>query len=74
MTREEFNSLLDKAGLTKKQFCETIGLNYNTINTWGSSNIKIPAWVKTWLINYAKAKSFDEMGKRFKELEEADKS
>jgi len=54
MDRKEFNLLLKNANLSKKEFCEIIGLNYNTVNTWGSSKINIPKWVKSWLENYIK--------------------
>ncbi|OCL85734.1 hypothetical protein AAX26_01801 [Aliarcobacter thereius] len=61
MDREEFNTLLEKANLTKKEFCQIIDLNYNTVNTWGSSSINIPKWVKSWLENYIKAKDMDKV-------------
>lgn len=61
MDREEFNTLLEKANLSKKDFCQIIDLNYNTVNTWGSSNINIPKWVKSWLDNYVKAKDMDKV-------------
>ena len=61
MEREEFNELLRQANLSKKEFCEIIDLNYSTVNTWGSSNINIPKWVKSWLENYIKAKSYADI-------------
>ncbi|RBQ27989.1 XRE family transcriptional regulator [Aliarcobacter vitoriensis] len=61
MDRKEFNNLLKIANLSKKDFCDIIGLNYATVNTWGSSNINIPLWVKSWLENYLKAKDFDNV-------------
>ena len=66
MERDEFNKLLEEAEISKKEFCDIIGLNYNTINTWGSSNIKIPKWVKSWLENYIKAKDIDKVAKTLK--------
>ena len=66
MTREEFNNLLQQANLTKKEFCNLIELNYNTVNTWGSSKIKIPKWVKSWLQNYIKAKDIDKVAATMK--------
>lgn len=61
MTRDEFNIMLEKASLSKKEFCKIIDLNYNTVNTWGSSTIKIPKWVETWLQNYIKSKDMDRV-------------
>jgi len=66
MTREEFNKLLKQASLTKKEFCEVIDLNYNTVNTWGSSKINIPKWVESWLENYIKAKDMDKVAETMK--------
>lgn len=81
MNREEFNELLKKAELNKKEFCDLIGLNYPTVNTWRSSNINIPIWVKSWLENYIKAKdinkiaySFNDIFKTIKPYIEKDKS
>ncbi len=61
MNREEFKKLLIKANISKKEFCSLIDLNYNTVNTWGSSKINIPKWVKSWLENYIKAKDIDKV-------------
>lgn len=66
MTREEFNQLLKSAGISKQEFCEILDLNYKTVNTWGSSDIKIPKWVRSWLENYIKAKMSDEVIKAVK--------
>lgn len=59
--REEFNTLLEKANLTKKEFCQIIDLNYSAVNNWGTGNINIPKWVKSWLENYIKAKDMDKV-------------
>ena len=61
MTREEFNTLLLKANLSKKEFCQIIELNYNTVNTWGSSKVNIPKWVKSWLENYIEKKKHERL-------------
>lgn len=67
--REEFNALLEKANLSKKDFCQIIDLNYSTVNTWGSSSINIPKWVKSWLENYIKAKSYNDVKNKVLEIE-----
>ena len=69
MNREEFNSLLKEADLTKKEFCNLIDLNYSTVNTWGSSKINIPKWVKSWLENYIKSKSYEDIKDKVFEIE-----
>lgn len=66
MDRKIFNDLLKSANLSKKDFCDIIGLNYATVNTWGSSNINIPIWVKSWLENYIKAKDIDKIAETVK--------
>jgi len=64
MDREEFNSLLDEAGITKKRFCHLVDSNYITVNNWGSNNKNIPSWVKSWFDLYIENKEY----KDFKEL------
>jgi len=77
MTRDEFNNKLDYAGISKKKFCEIIGLNYDTVNGWGSNNKKIPIWVDSWLNNCNKAMKFDyitgELCRKLDEIKDEDK-
>ena len=62
MTNEEFKQLLKKAGLTKKEFAKQLGISPNTVNGWGVSKDKpFPYWVETWLNNYIKAKTLDNV-------------
>lgn len=60
MEREEFNELLEKAKLTKKEFANIIEMQYSSVNNWGSSQ-QVPRWVKTWLENYIKAEKFNNI-------------
>ena len=69
MQRKEFKKLLEEAGLKKSDFCNIIGLNYSSVNNWGSSDIKIPIWVKSWLENYIKAKNYEKMKNKVYEIE-----
>lgn len=39
-----------------------------SLNNWGSTQ-GIPYWVKSWLENYIKAKSYNEMKERVFEIE-----
>lgn len=64
MDRKEFNKLLEKADLTKKKFAEIVGMKYNSVNNWGSSQA-IPRWVISWLENYIKSSKFDKVKKIF---------
>jgi DNA-binding transcriptional regulator YiaG len=64
--REEFNSFLERANLSKKEFCQIIELNYNTVNNWGSKNISVPKWVKSWLENYIEKKNHEKLKQALK--------
>ena len=61
MNRDEFNALLVKADLTKKEFCQIIELNYATVNNWGSKTIFVPKWVKSWLDNYIERQKHEQL-------------
>ena len=59
MNKKEFNELLKKAELTKKDFANISEVSYNTITGWGSHKKPIPNWVKPFIENYIKAKRFE---------------
>lgn len=58
LDRDYFKVLLEKAGLSKKDFASKLDISYSTVNGWGSTQ-NIPYWVQSWLENYIKAKSLD---------------
>ena len=58
MERQEFNEALKKAKLSKKEFGEIVGIEYQTINAWGSSGRVIPSWVPSWIENYLKSEAY----------------
>ena len=60
MTKDEFNTLLKKANLTKKEFAKVSQVPYNTIKMWGIDR-NIPSWVKPFIENYIKAKIIDDI-------------
>lgn len=64
MNRETFNKLLKKANLSKREFAEIIGMQYSSVNNWGSSQ-DFPRWVESWLQNYIKSTKFDKAKKIF---------
>ena len=64
----QFKELLKKADLNKKQFAELLEMQYNTVNAWGSNN-NIPTWVKSWLENYIKAKSYENIKDKIFDIE-----
>ena len=60
MNREKLNKLLKKADLSKKELAKITNLAYSTINNWGASQ-NVPHWVESWLDNYIRAKSSQEL-------------
>ncbi|MBR8463643.1 helix-turn-helix transcriptional regulator [Campylobacter sp. faydin G-24] len=64
MSRDDFNKLLKQANLSRKEFAEIIGMQYNSVNNWGSSQ-DFPRWVESWLTNYIKSTKFDKAKKIF---------
>ncbi len=60
MNKEEFNLLLKQADLSKKEFASIVDMRYSSVNNWGSSQ-SFPRWVKSWLENYEKAKSYEDV-------------
>lgn len=59
MDYEEFEELLKKADISKKEFASYVDMNYVSITNWNKN--KIPPWVKSWLENYIKAKNMDKV-------------
>ncbi len=68
MEKEEFNKLLNKAGITKKEFANIIGISQGSLNNWGSTQ-NIPYWVESWLENYIKAKTYKDIKDKVFEIE-----
>ena len=69
MERDEFNELLKKANLTKKEFASILGISYTSVNNWGSPQ-NIPYWVASWLENYIARKRFETIKTIIKESDE----
>ncbi|MCG3655438.1 XRE family transcriptional regulator [Aliarcobacter butzleri] len=67
LKRDEFNSLLEDACLTKIEFCELIGLEYKSVNNWGTPKIDVPKWVESWLKNYIERKKLEKIKEILKE-------
>ena len=60
MDKNEFQSLLNKAGINKKRLSELSGIPYATVNAWGSRT-PYPPYLKFMLENYIKAGNFDKI-------------
>ncbi|WP_162165590.1 XRE family transcriptional regulator [Campylobacter fetus] len=64
----EFEEVLKKTELTKRDFSGLTGVAYQTIINWGSTN-KIPPWVSSWLQNYIKSKSYERVKNEVLDIE-----
>ena len=60
MDKTEFNELMSKAGINKKQLAELSGVPYATINAWGSRT-PYPPYIKFLLECYIKSKDMDKI-------------
>ncbi len=56
-----FKIILKQSGLTIKEFARICGLNPNSISTTWKSKNEVPQWVESWLTNYIKAKTLDNV-------------
>ena len=61
MDYQTFKSRLKECGLTIKEFAEICGIHHTTISTTWKSKNETPRWVDTWLDNYLKAKTLDNV-------------
>lgn len=68
MTKEEFKEELKKLGISKKEFAKLSGTAYITVNNWNDSNKPIPKWVESWLQNYIKAQTYEEVKDKLYEV------
>lgn len=59
MDSNEFETALKSVGLSKKEFAELVGMNYNSVVNWNKGDV--PAWVPSWIENYAKSKAYDRV-------------
>nr|WP_315063754.1 XRE family transcriptional regulator [uncultured Campylobacter sp.] len=60
MDKNEFQSLLNKAGINKKRLSELSGIPYATVNAWGSRT-PYPPYLKFMLENYIKSLDMDKI-------------
>lgn len=68
MDKEKLKRLLNIAGLRQKDLANILGISHVTVNGWGVTQ-GIPYWVESWVVNYIKAKKFDEMMELARKLE-----
>ncbi|WP_041354054.1 helix-turn-helix domain-containing protein [Nitratiruptor sp. SB155-2] len=59
MDNKEFKQLLKKAGLTNKELADLLNISPQSVNNWSVKGY--PYWLKSWLQNYIKAKTLDNV-------------
>lgn len=64
MKYKDFEILLKKASLNKKEFSNLSKTAYQTVMNWSRID-KAPDWVISWLENYIKSSKFDKVKKIF---------
>ena len=69
MTKSEFSDKLKTINLTKKEFANLANISYNTVNNWNDEKKPVPSWVKSWLDNYIKSKSYEDIKEKVFEIE-----
>ena len=69
MTKVDFTKVLDSLHLSKKEFAKLSNIAYNTVNNWNDETKPIPSWVESWLENYIKAKSYEDVKNKIFEIE-----
>jgi len=57
---KEFEDLLTKIGLNKKEFANITELSYQTVMNWNNID-SVPRWVKSWIENYSAKKKFENI-------------
>lgn len=72
MNKQEFQALLKKAGINKKELSEISGIPYPTVNAWGSRT-SYPPYIDFLLKNYIKSKLYEDIKNKFLEIEKISK-
>jgi len=67
MEKENFNELLEIAGLSKKDFADLLGTTAGTVSNWGASGRDFPYWVESWLNLYIDNQSFKRLKSAIKD-------
>lgn len=70
MERQEFNEFLEEAELSKEEFANKVGLQYRSVNNWGTGAQKVPHWVKSWLELYIENNRCKKIKAIIKEIKE----
>ena len=60
MDKNEFQELLSKTGLNKREFAELVGIPYATVNGWGSK-VPYPPYARFLLEAVVKIQTLDKI-------------
>jgi len=61
VNKSELTKILKDINISKKEFADLSDISYNTVNNWNDDNRPVPSWVESWLYNFIKAKSYEEV-------------
>ena len=67
MNKNEFQELLSKAGLNKRELAELVGIPYATVNGWGSK-VPYPPYTRFLLESILKIQTLDKVVKAVEPL------
>jgi len=67
MTNDEFEKMLKKLHMSKKEFSRLVNMSYGGVVNWGRSNQNVPAWVESWLDLYDESQKYRKIKKTLKE-------
>jgi DNA-binding transcriptional regulator YiaG len=63
---KEFEELLNRIGINKKEFAKLTELSYQTVMNWNNTD-NVPKWVKSWLENYIEKKNHEKLKQALKD-------
>jgi len=69
MKKQEFDKKLKDIGLSRQDFADVTKLAYSTIGNWHDEKKPVPGWVESWLKNYIKSKSYEDIKDKVFEIE-----
>lgn len=70
MDRQQFNEMLEKAALSKEEFSNRVGLQYRSVNNWGTGAQNVPHWVESWLELYFENNQCKKIKTMIKQIKE----
>jgi len=69
LNRDDFNQKLNEAKLNRKEFAALLGLNYQSVNGWGSNDREFPYWVESWLNLYVENEKYKRLKESLKKIQ-----